>query len=642
MKLKWLVCCVLAGGFSFAQSAHIDTDYQKMIEREMQSASKKMAFQANPNTQNYDVRYHKIELTINPAVYNVSGKVTTRFKAISGTMNSVVFDLSSPLVVSSVKQGNQSLNFTHSNNELNITLAQPVALNQIGEVEITYSGAPTSANEAFTKSQHFGTPIIWTLSEPFGARDWWPCKQDLTDKIENIDFYITAPSQYKGAANGVEVSEVQNSNGTKTVHYQHNYPIPAYLVAFAVTNYQVYQQTAGTAPNTFPIVNYFYPENYNSAVAQVAVTLPIMNLFEDLFETYPFHQEKYGHAQFGWGGGMEHTTVSFMGGFSRGLIAHELAHHWFGNKVTCGTWKDIWLNEGFAEYMDGLVNEHLDGPAAFVNWKANKIQSITLSPGGNLYLTDAQAEDSNRIFSGRITYDKGSMVVHMLRYVLGDTAFYQGMKNYLADPNLAYSTAITTQLKTHLETVSGQDLTEFFNDWVYGQGYPIYNAAVQVLGGNQVRVNLSQTTSHNSVSFFEMPVKIKFEGPNGQSETVVLNHTQNNQEFIVDLPFYAPTNVIINPDKDIITKNSTYTLGNDSFNKISNNIQVSPNPVNDLLTIEKKGDFEIQSIDVFSVNGQKILADVVSPIEVSDLSSGNYIAVIATDFGTFHKKFIKK
>lgn len=641
MKLKWLIGCLLVTSLSFAQAAHVDADYQKMIEREMQSAHKKMVFEANPNTQNYDVRYHKIELTVNPAVYSISGKVTTRFKPTSGTMNSVVFDLSSPLVVSSVKQGNQNLTFTQANNELNITLAQPVLLNQIGEVEITYSGSPTSVNEAFTTSQHFGIPIMWTLSEPFGARDWWPCKQDLTDKIENIDFFITAPSQFKGVANGLEISEIQNSNGTKTVHYQHNYPIPAYLVAFAVTNYQIYQQTAGTAPNTFPIVNYIYPENYNSAVAQVAVTLPIMNLFENLFETYPFHQEKYGHAQFGWGGGMEHTTVSFMGGFSRGLIAHELAHHWFGNKVTCGTWKDIWLNEGFAEYMDGLVNEHLDGQAAFVNWKAGKIQSITSQPGGNLYLTDVQAEDSNRIFSGRLTYDKGSMVVHMLRYVLGDTAFFQGMKNYLADPELAYNSAITTQLKQHLEIASGQDLTEFFNDWVYGQGYPIYTANVQVLEDNQVKLNLSQTTSHNSVSFFEMPVKIKFEGPNGLSETVVLNHTQNNQEFIIDLPFYAPTNVVINPDKDIITKNSSFTLNSDKFEQVLNDLKIIPNPVQDVLEIQKKGDFQIQNIDVYSVNGQKLLDNVSNPVEVSQLSNGNYVAVITTDLGTYHKKFIK-
>jgi len=481
MKFKFLAYCLMFSFLSQAQTAFNNNDYQSMIEREMQSAQKKMAFQYNPNTQNYDVRYHKIELTVNPSVYAISGKVTTRFKPTVGTMSTIVFDLSSPLVVSSVKQGTSNLVFSQANNELLIQLAQPVALDAIGEVEISYSGVPTSSNEAFTISQHNGIPIMWTLSEPFGARDWWPCKQDLKDKIENIDFYITTPSIYKSAANGLEIGQVQNTNGTTTTHFQHNYAIPAYLVAFAVTNYQVYNQTAGTPPNTFPVVNYFYPENYNTAVNQVAATLPIMKLFEDLFETYPFHTEKYGHAQFGWGGGMEHTTISFMGDFSRGLIAHELAHHWFGNKITCGTWRDIWLNEGFAEYMSGLVYEHLDGQNAFTNWKNGKIQNVTSQPGGNLYLTENQAENPNRIFSSRLTYDKGSMVVHMLRYVLGDTAFYQGMKNYLADPELAYGTAVTAQLKTHLETASGTDLTDFFNNWIYNEGYPIYNAAVQAL-----------------------------------------------------------------------------------------------------------------------------------------------------------------
>lgn len=640
MNLKVLVFCAFSCGFTFAQTTYSDNDFQKMIEREMHAGNKKMVFEANPNTQNYDIRYHKIELTVNPAVYSVSGKVTSRFKATSGTMNSVVFDLSSPLVVSSVKQGTTNLIFNQLNNELIIQLAQPVALNQEGEVEITYSGSPTSVNDAFTTSQHNGTPVMWTLSEPFGARDWWPCKQDLTDKIENIDFFITAPSQYKGVANGLEISEIINNNGTKTVHYQHNYPIPAYLVAFAVTNYQVYTQNAGTSPNTFQIVNYLYPENYNTAVNQVAVTLPIMDLFEDLFETYPFHEEKYGHAQFGWGGGMEHTTVSFMGGFSRSLIAHELAHHWFGNKITCGTWKDIWLNEGFAEYMSGLVYEHLDGTSAFSSWKSGKIQSITSQLAGNLYLTESQANDSNRIFSGRLTYDKGSMVVHMLRYVLGDDIFYQGMKNYLADPNLAYGTAITTQLKTHLETASGQDLTTFFNNWIYGQGYPIYNATVQVVAENQIIINLSQTTSHNSVSFFEMPVKIKFIGSNNQNEIVTLNHTQNNQEFIVDLSF-VPIEVVINPNFDIISKNNTYTLANESFETTANDIKIIPNPVQDLLTIEKKGNLTINKIDVVSVLGQRVLNEVSNPVDVSNLANGNYVVIVTTDLGIFHKKFIK-
>ena len=188
---------------------------------------------------------------------------------------------------------------------------------------------------------------------------------------------------------------------------------------------------------------------------------------------------------------MEHTTVSFMGGFSRGLIAHELAHHWFGNKVTCGSWKDIWINEGFAEYMSGLVVEHLDGNEAFVDWKRQKINSITSANGGNVYLTEQQALDANRIFNARLTYSKGSMVVNMIRYVLGNEVFYQAMRNFLNDPEIAYGYAVTTQLKAHLEAVSGKDLTEFFNDWVYGEGYPSYQVNAEILSPSQIKIVLS-------------------------------------------------------------------------------------------------------------------------------------------------------
>ncbi len=364
---KIVTFLLLAFSSPFFGQTTVDTIYS-IAEAEMKSASATMNFAANPNTLNYDVTYHKLEFTVNPAVYFISGKVTTTFEALS-TMSSVIFDLTNDLTVSAVKQNNVPVAFSQTATELFITLQNTLTPGTSATVEITYSGAPSSDEQAFTISSHSGTPVLWTLSEPYGARDWWPCKQDLNDKIESIDVYITAPSQYVSVANGVEVSQTTNANGTTTTHFSHDYPIPAYLVAIAVTNYQIFNQTAGTAPNTFPIVNYLYPENYTSASNSLAVTLPIMNLFETLFETYPFSGEKYGHAQFGWNGGMEHTTVSFMGSFGRELIAHELAHQWFGNKITCGSWNDIWLNEGFATYLSGLVVENLDGNMQFRNWK---------------------------------------------------------------------------------------------------------------------------------------------------------------------------------------------------------------------------------------------------------------------------------
>lgn len=637
MKKTYLLLFLFSITFSFSQTNEKELD--EIVEAEMKSASNLMELAVNPNTLNYDVTYQKLEFTVNPAVYNIVGKVTTTYTALSD-MSTVTFDLTNELVVSSVKLGATNLTFLqNANDELVITLPSTQLLGTSRTIEINYSGAPATGEQAFTTSTHNGTPVIYTLSEPFGARDWWPCKQDLNDKINSIDVYITAPSQYVSVSNGLEISQVV-SGVNKTTHFHHNYPIPAYLVAIAVTNYSIFNQTAGTVPNDFPIVNYIYPETLTPAVqTQLAQTPLIMNLFETLFEVYPFHNEKYGHAQFGWGGGMEHTTVSFMQNFSRGLIAHELAHQWFGNKITCGTWKDIWLNEGFATYLSSLVIENFDGNTAFIANKDGMISNITSQPNGALYLTDTEATNVSRIFSGRLSYNKGAMVLNMLRLKMGDVMFFQALKNYLADSNLAFKYAVTSDLKSHLEAVYGSSLTEFFDDWVYKQGYPTYTVTAQNWGAGQAKITIGQTQSHFTVSFFEMPVPIRLTGAGGLTFDTVLNNTTNNQEFIISVPF-AVTGVQFDPEKDIISKNNTATLANENF-ELENGIAIYPNPVQNELHIQLPSNITINSVSLFNGIGQKVLENSNSDFSVSALSSGVYYVEIETSEGTFHKKIIK-
>ncbi|RZJ30020.1 MAG: M1 family peptidase, partial [Flavobacterium sp.] len=426
-----LLLCVISP--VFAQNAEIS----RIAESEMKTASALMEMAVNPHTANYDVTYQKLEFTVNPNFYNITGKVTTTFKALAN-MSTVTFDMSNQLTVSSVKSGTATLSFVqNSSDELVITLPSTLATGATGIVEINYSGQPDNSQDAFVRSTHNGQPIIWTLSEPYGARDWWPCKQDLNDKVDSIDVFITAPSQYVSVSNGLQVGTT-TSGTSKTTHYHHGFPIAAYLVAIAVSNYSVFTVQAGTAPNQFPVINYVYPEDLSDAQSEISQTADIMDVYETLFETYPFSAEKYGHCQFGGGGGMEHQTVSFMDGFDRQLIAHELGHQWFGDKVTCGSWKDIWLNEGFATYLAALIYENLDGIDTFITWKANVIDYITSQSGGAVYLTDTETNDVNRIFSSRLTYDKGAMVLEMLRWKLGDANFFQGVREYLDDPALAY------------------------------------------------------------------------------------------------------------------------------------------------------------------------------------------------------------
>lgn len=627
---------------SFAQTDN--AEFERMVEAEMKSVSSLQNLRVNPNTLNYDITYHELRFTVDPnnTTPYINGVVKTTFTALAN-MNSVTFDMATALVVSSVTMNSTSLTFSQSNYELNINLPATLTTGNSATVEITYAGSPPQAEGGFTRSTHSGTPVIFTLSEPFGARDWWPCKQDLNDKISSFDIYITCPDAYIGVSNGL-LQSTTTSGGFTTRHFRHNYPIPAYLISLNVTNYTTYniQAGLGTAENPFfPINNYLYPEsNTASTRTAIDVTVPIMNVFEEKFGFYPFRSEQYGHVQFGWGGGMEHTTMSSMGGWSRSLIAHELGHQWFGNKITCGTWKDIWLNEGLTEYTAGLVVEALDGPSNFVSWKSSKISSITSQTGGAVYLTDSEALSVNRIFSSRLSYNKGSMVTHMLRWVMGDANFYQALRNYLADTNLAFGYAVTNDLKGHLEAVHGSSLSEFFNDWIYMQGYPIYNVTAQNWGAGQAKITISQTQSHPSVTFFEMPLEIRLMDAGGATHDVVVNNTSNNQEFVVSVPFVV-TGVQFDPNKHIISRDNVVTLANESF-ELEQTISVYPNPANDELHIMMPSTTQIEKVEIYNTLGQLLATHQTADFRIDNLSSGMHVMKITTSEGAIHKNFIKK
>ena len=642
MKKNICALFILLRVLGFSQSGI--SEFDRMVEAEMKSASSFQNLRVNPNTLNYDVTHHDLRFTVNPDTTTpfISGVVSTTFRALSN-MTTVTFDMATALAVSSVTMNGMGLTFTQSNYELNINLPTTLSTGTTATVIITYAGSPPQAEAAFTRSTHAGTPVIYTLSEPFGARDWWPCKQDLNDKIDSFNIYITCPSAYIGVSNGLLQSST-TSGGNTTRHYRHNYPIPAYLISLNVTNYVTYniQAGLGTVQNPFfPINNYLYPEG-NTTTVQTAInqTVPVMNVFEEKFGFYPYRNEQYGHVQFSWGGGMEHTTMSSMGGWSRSLIAHELAHQWFGDKITCGTWRDIWLNEGFAEYLAGLVVESLDGPASFISWKTTKINNITTASNGALYLTEAEALNVSRIFSSRITYNKGSMVVHMLRWKMGDANFYQAVRNYLNDSNLAFGYAITADLKAHLEAVHGASLSEFFNDWVYMQGYPTYTITAQNWGAGQAKITVSQTQSDPSVTYFEMPLEIRLSGAGGATQDVIVNHTANGQQFIVSVPFVV-TGVTFDPNKHIISKNNIVTLGTESF-EWSATVSVYPNPTNDVLHVMMPSSLQLNKIEIYNTLGQLEGEKSTADFSIADLAFGVHWLKISTSEGIIYKNFIKK
>lgn len=619
MKTNLLISLLLVlNSFAWAQERSDVLTKQRGLQ-------KLWDFKGSKAGEMYDVKHYELDLIVNPSVYGISGTVTTTFEMKSAG-NTITFDLLSNMVVDNIKFNDQLVAFTHLADEINITLPVTLNVNDLASVSISYHGEPQSNGfGAFEQTTHNGSPVLWTLSEPYGAYTWWPCKQSLIDKADSVDIKVNTLVGNRVASNGVLISTEDTEMGV-AYHWKHKHPIATYLIAIAVTNYQeLLTEVPVEGQNPIQVVDYFYPENSSTWIANQQNVVNAMTAFNNLFITYPYADEKYGHAQFGWGGGMEHQTMSFMYNNSEMLVVHELAHQWFGDYITCGSWADIWINEGFATYCEGLYLEYTYGAPQFKTWRANEISDVTTQLGGSVYCTDTT--NVNAIFNGRLSYAKGGQVLHMLRRQIGDEAFFQGMRNYLNDPTLANGFAKTQDFKAHMELAADTILTEYFNDWIYGQGYPKYQITWQ--GGEETAwVRINQTQSHASVSFFEMKIPVKFS--NATRDTIVWFHnTQNAQLFNANIGFRA-TQATFDPNKEITTKNSTIAQGQlVSVNEnLSSSISVYPNPTSNG-TIHVVSEHEIKAIDVFTVVGNKVLS--ISRPELKSemkLSSGVYVVKV--------------
>lgn len=638
-RIAW-VLVVLGNILSVnAQDQRLFYNLERIVKAEQEAHAGKLTPQPLSGTADYDVTYYNCHWNVDPAVSFISGSVSMYFSTLTTNFDQVVMDLSDALDVDSIIYHNNVLAYTHGGNLITVNLPTPLAAGVFDSIKVYYNGIPSSTGfGSFIQDSHNGTPVIWTLSEPYGASDWWPCKNGLTDKADSIDIAVTTPSAYTVASNGLLAAEIPSGANT-TYYWQHRYPVATYLICFAVTNYVKYSHFVPYAGDTLEVVNYIYPEDSLTAVSQTGAIVEMVQLYDTLFGVYPFQNEKYGHAQFGWGGGMEHQTITFITGFWFDLLAHELAHHWFGDKITCGSWQDIWLNEGFATYLSGLCYEHLE-PFYWQLYKENNINNITSQPGGSVWCDDTTTV--NRIFDGRLTYAKGAMILHQLRWVIGDSAFYAALNSYLNDPSCAYEFAVTADLKGHFETASGQNLDWYFDDWYTGQGYPSYTFTWSQLG-QAVYIHVEQVNSHPSVPFFQLPLPVLLS--NGTQDTLVrLDHTVNGEDFVINIPFQANT-LEFDPDLWIISKDNQILLGSPEAGFIVGFTAV-PNPATDFLKVtftnHHDGDVHLQLADV---NGRSVLETTMNSdalqIDLQPFSKGVYFIKATTTSGTFIRKIVK-
>ena len=505
--------------------------------------------------QNIDVKYHRFEWYLNPdGPKNIQGSVTTYFVTTQPNVKTISFDFNKSSFDNSdltIKYHGTTINHYFPANEnvdiLNIVLTASLPINRLDSVTISYSGAPPPVKgdaEGFQQKtiSGSGTSMYFTLSESYEDKDWWPCKADMQDKVDSIDFIITTPSAFRAAANGVLVKETI-SGLNKTYYFKHRYPIASYLVAVAVAKYNVFNRGIVNIGGTeMPVEYYITIGRGVNPVTQLTVMDFVKQeliAFSEKFGDYPFKNEKYGMYEFGWGGGMEHQTFSAMswGAMSNaGIIAHELMHQWFGDKVTFATWEHLWLAEGFARYGEALAAELI--PAISSKNAATIRNNFKIAANGNILknfgciIPEEFIANSSTLWSsayGSTVYERGAMVVSMLRTLVGDTRFFLACKNYLNDPKLAYGSAVTNDLQRHFEAVlDGFDLTPFFNSFAKGNGYPSYTNSQSIkwwpAGNGYINIGIdgqAKSTGSN-VAYYFTPIPLLVHGANGQDSLIII------------------------------------------------------------------------------------------------------------------------
>ena len=625
------------------------------MEKSLFENSKNLSGIEYPGDSNIDVTYYKLNLNLNYDSKFLEGIVTVSFKSKSPGLTSFYLDLQNHMRVDSIKFNGNIVNFTRNTEEAKLIINLPSPLNQDegGSVDIYYAGTPISSGfGSFTfGNDDAGGKAIYTLSEPYGSSDWWPCKDTPADKADSSDVWMTVENDLTAVSNGKLQEVKDNGNGTQTFKWKNGYPIAPYLISMAIANYKVYNVYYKYSPtDSLLISNYIWPNSYNQDTKDMLDRVPDMiRIFSERYGPYPFIKEKYGNAQFGIGGGMEHQTITSLTSFTEQVLVHELAHQWFGDKVTCKTWNDIWLNESFANYSEGVYYEGEYGKKKYNDFIDQEMTWAKQDSTNSVYVNDIS--EVSRIFNVTTTYVKGGIILYMLRGIVGDSTFFKILRTYDSDPRYAYNSATTSDFQGIAESVSGLDLNYFFDEWIYGVNYPRYNLRWNFTdnGGGiyKLAVNLNQKPATDP-QYFTMPVQLKIITDKGDSTVTVFNN-RLKQEFDI-LVTGKPSNVIFDPN-NLILKDLIITNIRDE--KIPHQYKLEqnyPNPFNPKTTISYSiPTNSIATIKVYDVLGKEIkilLNERKSPGDYSitfnadNLPSGVYFYRMQAGSFISTKKFV--
>lgn len=608
----------------------------------------------NDHLNDYDVKFYWLDIEVSETSTYVSGNTTINAESVV-VLDTFAFELINDpdMYIDSIFfNGVQYESYSRDGDNVLVPVAG-IDAGSMFSAQVFYHGDPGSvgflSGLTHAYSETYQKHVTWSLSEPFGAKSWFAVKQDLEDKADSCWVFLTTDSTNMAGSQGLLTNVVDLGNGKTRYEWKCRYPIDYYLISFAVADYQdysIYAHPAQMNGDSLLIQNFIYdaPNCLENNKAGIDASAEMIELYSDLYILYPFHEEKYGHCLTQLGGGMEHQTMTTLGGFSFGLVAHEMGHMWFGDNVTCATWSDIWINEGFATYSNYLCEEYIHGWESGKNFIRGAQNSAMSQPGGSTYIPVDQIYEANqwRIFSGRLSYDKGAAIVHTLRHeIQDDTAFFNVMKTFQTE--FSDSTATGEDFKNVAEDVTGMDFEQFFDQWYYGQGYPTYDIEYYMIGGT-LHMTVTQTTSTTATPLFVMLMDYKLSFSDGSDTTVQFTQTDNLNEFSV-YTGKEVTDIEIDPEDWTMEKTGSISVTIDE-SETPGYFTIGPNPVKNYLNIYFfNSSYKQREILITDLSGKSVLRQKSNEkqirINTSELPHGIYFVQTIGGNKNLIRKFVK-
>lgn len=624
-----------------AQFAH--PDYYK----EKFAPNKKYNLYYNKQLDKYDLHFVKLDLNISDASTYISGNATLQAKAVI-KLDTLILNFSNYMTVDSIFINESKITANHVGNEIQYVFDTPINDQENFEVQIYYHGTPSTNGGGVTHDydSQWNKNVTWTNSESFYAYDWWPCKQVLSDKIDSTHIFLTCDADCKAGSNGLLTNVVDLPNNKTRYEWKSNYPINYYLISYAVSEYQdysIYANPSGSSP--ILVQNYIY----NSSIClshfknDIDNTTDFIELYSEKFGLYPFADEKYGHCLTTLRGGMEHQTMTTLGSFGYTLVAHELAHMWFGDYVTCATWQDIWINEGFASYSEYITLENLQSLTSADSWMNDAQNRALFEINGSVYIPFEDANNENRIFSYSLSYKKGAAIIHILRHEINnDELFFSAIQSYLEQ--FANDVATGDDFKEAIEQETGLDLDPFFEQWYYGKGFPQFNVEYNQLNDTLI-LNVNESTSSTETSLFQLYVDYKVYFSDGDT-TLRLYQSQNNVQFKIPIS-KTITNIAVDPNNWILKSAGSIerVINPEETDKL---FTFYPNPTVDEMNLIFNSEIndKEKTVEILDLNGRLMYSfkafnnDLL--LNFASLSNGFYIIRVSTSSKSYSKRFLKQ